>query len=628
MNSFPEGWLPQQAVLASAPFDNPDWLFETKFDGYRTLALIQSQKVKLISRNGLSFNAKYPEIVTSLQPLTDNLILDGEIVVEDSQGNSRFQWLQNREENPKKGKLKLYVFDILYFNGYDLRQIQLEHRKQILKALLPVLDTISYSEHLIGSGISFFKQAKEKGREGIIAKKRDSKYHTNLRSKDWLKIKTTQQQEMVIGGFTNPQGSRKGFGALLCGYYKNDQLHYSGKVGTGFSEKTLEELYKQLEKMQRKASPFIHPPKEPGVHWVEPKLVAQIQFSEFTESGSMRHPVYLGLRIDKNAKEVLAEFPQVDSKEFSENDFRNENTAKTAEAQIPIQMKSKVEFTNLDKVFWPIENITKGDVIAYYEAIADFILPYLKDRPESLRRNPDGIKNEGFFQKNVAGLVPDWIQTEKIQSASTQKQIEYLLCQDKETLLFLANWGCIELNPWSSRIGSLNHPDYIIFDLDPKDSPLKNTITTALKLKEILDELQVPAYIKTSGGKGLHVFIPILPEYTYEETRNFSHLISQMVVRELPEISSLERIPEKRKGKVYLDFLQNGKGKTMASVYSLRPRENATVSTPLQWDEVANSLDFKTFHIHSIPKRLQEKGDLWKDFFKERIDLKSILKQL
>lgn len=625
MKSFPEDWQPQLAVLADAPFDNPDWLFETKFDGYRALAQIQDQKAKLISRNGFIFNTKYPDIVTSLQQFTENLILDGEIVVEDAKGNSRFQWLQNWEEHPEKGKIQFYVFDILYFNGFDLRRIELEHRKKILKALLLPFENISYSEHHIGSGISFFKQAKEKGSEGMMAKKRDSIYHTNSRSKDWLKIKSKLQQEMVIGGFTNPKGSRKGFGALLCGYYKNDHLQYSGKVGTGFSEKTLEKLHRQLKIIERKTNPFVNPPKESGVHWVEPQLVVQIQFYELTESGSMRHPIYLGLRPDKDAKEVTIEFPQVDTTLFSGNDNRNQSAAPPA--MIQIQMKSKVAFTNLDKVFWPIDKITKGDVIAYYEAIADFILPYLKDRPESLRRNPDGIANEGFFQKNVTGLIPDWIQTEKIRSESTQKQIDYLLCQDKETLLFLANWGCIELNPWSSRIGSLNHPDYIIFDLDPKDSPLKNTITTALQLKEILDKLKVPSYIKTSGGKGLHVFIPVLAQYSYEETRNFSHLISQMVVRALPEICSLERIPEKRKGKVYLDYLQNAEGKTMASVYSLRPREHAPVSTPLEWSEITHSMDIQSFNIHSIPKRLQQKGDVWKDFFKEPFDLKTILQQ-
>jgi len=267
-------------------------------------------------------------------------------------------------------------------------------------------------------------------------------------------------------------------------------------------------------------------------------------------------------------------------------------------------------------------------VIAYYDSISEYILPYLKDRPQSLRRTPDGITKEGFFQKNVAGMVPKWIKTRKIKSESKEESIEYLLCQDKDTLLFLANYGCIELNPWSSRVGSLNNPDYIIFDIDPKDAPMKNIVATALKVKEVLDQLKVPAFIKTSGGNGLHVFIPVLPKYTYEQTRNFSYLVSQMVHRDLPEITSLERMPAKRKGKVYLDFLQNGKGKTMASIYSLRPREGAGVSTPLEWDEINNKLDLKAFNLKTIPKRLEKKGDLWKDFFKESINLKKILESI
>jgi bifunctional non-homologous end joining protein LigD len=386
-------------------------------------------------------------------------------------------------------------------------------------------------------------------------------------------------------------------------------------------------------------------------------MVAQIKFSEMTEANIMRHPVYLGLRPDKKASDVTLELPQVEavevpgnktSPEKDNNKTSTKGSKKASAASKPAvkadisstgvvpklsvadakSLSDKVEFTNLDKLFWPKEKITKGDVISYYNAIADHILPYIIDRPQSLRRTPDGIKSQGFFQKNVAGMVPKWIKTRKIKSDSKDEPIEYLLCQDKDTLLFLANWGCIELNPWSSRVGSLNNPDYIIFDLDPKDAPLENIIKTAHKVKEVLDSLKVPAYIKTSGGNGLHVFIPILPKYTYEETRNFSHLVSQMVHRDLPDITSLERMPDKRKGMVYLDFLQNGKGKTMASIYSLRPREGAGISTPLEWDEINESFDLKNYNFHTVPKRLKEKGDLWKNFYNDAIDLKKLLARL
>ncbi|GEP51752.1 ATP-dependent DNA ligase [Flavobacterium noncentrifugens] len=638
ISKFPDDWRPQLATLADETFDNDDWIFETKFDGYRALAQIQNSEVTLLSRNGLPFNSKYPEIAKTLESIANDLILDGEIVVEDSKGKSHFQWLQHLEEKPKQGQLKFYVFDILYFQGYDLRELELLQRKKILKAILPKLKNIVYSEHTIGNGTKAFAEAVKKNGEGIIAKKSDSKYYTDKRTKDWLKIKTDKQQEMVIGGFTEPRGGRVGIGALLCGYYDGSELKYSGKVGSGYTETILKDLRHKLDKIERKSSPFTTTPKEPGVHWVSPKLVAQIKFSEFTDTGSMRHPVYLGLRSDKNPKDVIMETPKVETenvagtKSETKKATTKKATKKPAESDKALSKElpsdTKVEFTNLDKIYFPKEKITKGDVVQYYNSVADYILPYLIDRPESLRRTPDGINSEGFFQKNVAGTVPKWIKTRKIKSDSAETAVEWLLCQDKETLLFLANYGCIEMNPWSSRIGSLNNPDYIIFDLDPKGAPMKNIVKTALKVKEILDSLSVPAYIKTSGGNGLHVFIPVEPKYTYEQTRNFSHLVSQMVHRDLPEITSLERMPNKRKGKVYLDFLQNGKGKTMASIYSLRPREGAGVSTPLEWNEINDGLDLKAFNIKTIPDRLADKGDLWKDFFKNAINLKEILSKI
>ncbi len=645
LSEFPS-WTPMLATLADEPFDNTEWIFETKFDGYRALAEINQGKVRLVSRNGNTFS-KYPEINAELENIGNDVILDGEIVAEDSKGKSWFQWLQYRGEK-KRGTLKFYVFDILYFNGFDLRKLDLLLRKKILRAVLPKLDHIIYSEHTVEKGLEAFSEAEKSGGEGVIAKKASSKYAMGKRSKDWLKIKTEKQQEMVIGGFTEPQGGRHGLGALLCGYYDGKTLKYSGKVGSGFSDAVLKDLRSQLDKLERKSAPFSDPPKEADVHWVTPKLVAQVKFSELTETNAMRHPVFLGLREDKKASEVTLELPQVEADEVpgSVTDKPqaarkvSKSKAKPAKKAVVKQklpklsvakaknLSDKVEFTNIDKVFWPSEKLTKGDVISYYDAVAEYILPYLKDRPQSLRRTPKGIKDQGFFQKNVAGMVPKWIKTRKIKSESKEEPIEYLLCQDKDSLLFLANWGCIELNPWSSRVGSLNNPDYIIFDLDPKDAPLENIILTAQKVKEVLDRLSVPGYIKTSGGNGLHVFIPVKPKYTYEQTRNFSHLVSQMVHRELPDITSLERMPDKRKGKVYLDFLQNGKGKTMASIYSLRPREGAGVSTPLAWDEIDESFDIKNYNIFTILPRLHEKGDLWKGIFDDSIDLKQVLANL
>ena len=633
--NFPTDWKPQLATLADEIFDNDEWVFENKYDGYRALIQINKGNVELVSRNGISFNSKYKQLVESFGVIKDDIILDGEIVIEDKKGNSRFQWLQYFQDSPDQGKLKCYVFDILYFNGFDLTSLELLQRKRILEALLPKTDDIIYSPHSIGKGTKALAETEKKGGEGLIAKKITSTYHVNKRSKEWLKIKVTKEQEMVIGGYTEPKGSRTGFGSLLLGYYQDGKFVYSGKVGTGFNEESLKEMYQTLKKLESKTSHFETKPKEPRAHWTKPELVAQIKYSEWTETGSLRHPVFIALRTDKKPKDVTRETPVPTDKVVQEENAEKEITkTKAVKKQTDSITKTKgfnttkVEISNPDKIFWPIEGYTKGDVIAYYDAMAQYVLAYIQDRPQSMRRNPDGIKNEGFFQKDMAGKAPSWAKTRKIKSSSKGESVEYLICNDKETLMYMANLGCIEINPWSSRVGSINNPDYIIFDLDPNKASLIDLITTAKKVKEILDSLTIKGYLKTSGGKGLHVFIPIMPKYTYEQTRNFSHIISEAVHKALPKITSLERMPNKRIGKVYLDFLQNGKGKTMACAYSLRPREGATASAPLEWDELDSKFDLKNYNIKTLPQRVKEKGDLWANFFNDAIDLKAILDKI
>lgn len=368
--TFPKEWKPQLATLTDSVFDNDEWLFENKYDGYRVLIQINKGKVELMSRNGLSFNAKYAPLVTSFETITDTMILDGEIVVEDSKGKSHFQWLQDYEDNPDRGKLKCYVFDILYFNGYDLTSLPLLNRKRILEALLPRQEDIIYSKHTVGKGTQALEKVTKQGGEGLIAKKVDSIYHVNRRSKDWLKIKVTKEQEMVIGGYTEPKGSRSGFGALLLGYYEGDKFIYSGKVGTGFNETSLQELYDVLTKLEVKTNPFIEKPKEPKVHWIKPELVAQVKFSEWTEAGSLRHPVFIALRSDKKAKEVTRELPTKTDKLVKDVTQTTQKEAHTSQGFDT----DKVAITNPDKVFWPKEGYTKGDVIAYYDAMADYVL--------------------------------------------------------------------------------------------------------------------------------------------------------------------------------------------------------------------------------------------------------------
>jgi len=642
LKTFPTDWKPQLATLGNELFNSKDWLYETKYDGYRALIMVNDGSVNLMSRNGLSFNSKYKPLVEAFGSIENNMVLDGEIVVEDNKGISHFQWLQYFAENPNRGKLKCYVFDILYFNGFDLTPLTLLQRKKILEALLPESDVIIYSGHVIGDGEKALAKIKKEGGEGLIAKKIDSVYHINKRSKDWLKIKVTKEQEMVIGGYTSPKGSRSGFGALLLGYYENGKLKYSGKVGTGFNEDSLKDLYEKLKKLERKTKPFERvPPEERNAHWVSPELVAQIKYSEWTETNSLRHPVFIALRNDKDPKDVIREQASDTDSIVEETILKTKAKPKAVAKKQPMEREEKsaqpttteagwdtdkVIVTHLEKVFWPEQKITKGDVAAYYDQMFDYLLPYIKDRPQSMRRTPDGILKEGFFQKNVADIAPDWAKTKKIKSGSTGESVEYLICNDKDTLIYMVNLGCIEINPWSSRVGSINNPDYIIFDLDPNQASLKDLVTTAKKVKEVLDSIGINGYLKTSGGKGLHVFIPIQPKYTYDQSRDFSHIISQHVHAALPEITSLERLPKNRVGKIYLDFLQNGKGKTMACAYSLRPREGATASTPLDWEELNDKkFDLKNYSIKTLPERVKEKGDLWANFFDDAVDLKAIL---
>ncbi|MGV3459160.1 MAG: DNA ligase D [Flavobacterium sp.] len=667
LKKLPSDWLPQLATLTDEVFDNEDWVFETKYDGYRSLIRINKGKVDLVSRNNLSFNNKYKPLVKAFESIKDDVVLDGEIVVEDSKGKSHFQWLQYFADNPDRGKLKCYVFDILYFNGFDLTGLELLQRKRILEALLPQSEEIIYSKHIIGKGAKALKEAEKAEGEGLIAKRISSKYVVNRRSKDWLKIKITKEQEMVIGGFTDPQGGRSGFGSLLLGYYEDGKLVYSGKCGTGFNDKLLKDLHTKLKKLEIKDSPFKTKPKERGTHFIKPELVAQIKYTEWTETNSLRHPVFIALRTDKDPKDVVREKPQATSQKLDESKAEKaiekkvakkaaseskatskktatatETASKSAKTK-PVKTtstapkysmkkgydKDKVEITNPDKIFWPDEGYTKGDVINYYDMMAQYLLPYITERPQSMRRTPNGIQGEGFFQKDMNGKAPKWAKTRKIRSKSTSESIEYLICNDKETLLYMANLGCIEINPWSSRLGSINNPDYIIFDLDPNEIGIKELVTVARKVKEILDSLGITGYLKTSGGKGLHIFIPVLPKYTYDQTRDFSHIISQFVLSALPDITSLERMPNKRKGKVYLDFLQNGKGKTMSCAYSLRPREGATASTPLLWEELDNpKFNLKDYNIKTLPERVKKLGDLWHDFFDNAVDLGKVLEKL
>jgi bifunctional non-homologous end joining protein LigD len=624
---------PMLAHIHDQPFDDIDWIFEVKWDGYRAIAEINQEEIRLYSRNGLSFLRLYPEVAEELKKIKEDVILDGEIVVLNQNNKPDFQKLQQYDNHPSLPIL-YYVFDCLSHNGKSLTHLPLLERKKIAEKVLVKSKILRYSDHVLQSGIEFFSKIIEMDMEGMIAKRAASPYLPAKRTRDWLKIKNHNTQEAIIAGYTAPRGSREFFGALILGIYMGKKLKYIGHTGTGFTSATLKEVYDMLKPLKRDNSPFdkkvvVNSP----VTWVDPVLVCAIKFTEITQEGILRHPVFLGLRIDKSAEETNT----LDAKARTTT---TKTKTQKPKAGSPSRKKKKdkqkrmvgsheVLLTNQEKLYWPDEKITKGDLIEYYDKVSRYILPYLKNRPQSLRRNPNGIKDRGFFHKDAGHDAPDWVDTASLPADGAKKKIEYILCNNKATLLYLNNLGCIELNPWNSRIGKLDNPDYMVIDLDPSDNnTFEQIIDTARVVKEILDKAGANAYCKTSGATGLHVFVPLKAQYGYDEIRDFAEIIALRTQEILPATTTVERSLNKRNGRIYLDYLQNKKGQTVASVYSVRPKPGATVSTPLLWKEVKPGLTPSMFTMHNLVKRLQKKGDLFQGVLKEAINLKKCLKNL
>ena len=620
---MPHKIKPMLASLTDNIFDDKNWLFEIKWDGYRAIAEIEKGKVDLYSRNNISFNEKFSPIVSSLTQMNYDVILDGEVVSVDENGISKFQLLQNFQRTGE-GNLIYYLFDIIYLNGYDLKKLPLIERKEILKKILPDIPNIRFSDHIENEGKALYKIAEEKKLEGILAKNKKSAYQLNKRSKEWLKLKIRKQQEAVIGGFTKPRGSRNELGALVLGAYRNGNFVYIGHSGGGFTEESLKMIRKKLNSLIRKTSPFKETPKtNMPATWVEPKIVCEVSFSEWTEEGLMRHPIYLGLREDKSPHEVFIE----KANEGTQLSNPSQESHSTNDKEIIID-NHKLKLTNLDKIYWPEEKYTKGDLINYYNKIAGYILPYLMDRPESLNRHPNGIYEKSFFQKDITQKPPDWIKTKRIYSESNDKEINYMICNDNATLIYMANLGCIEINPWFSRISKLDFPDYFVIDLDPEDISFEKVIETALVVKDVLDEMEIESFCKTSGATGLHIYVPLNAQYEYNVAKDFAHVIAKIVNNRIPEFTSLIRSPSKRKKRVYLDYLQNRAGQTLAAPYSVRPRPDATVATPLFWKEVKSGLSPKDFTIKNVPQRVEKIGDIFHKILGKGIDINKSIKKL
>lgn len=634
---------PMLTQLANAVPAGTGWLFEVKYDGYRAMTKINKNKVEMLSRNGNIFHTRYALLAKEMETVADDVVLDGEVVIEDKKGISHFQALQNYDST-REGTLKYYVYDILYLNGHRLTNLPLHQRKELLQAFFEkyAFKNIFPSQSVSKNGESFFQKQVAKGHEGIMAKQADSVYLPGKRVETWLKVKGQKMQEAIICGYTPPQNSRLYMGSLILGMYNAEgKLTYIGNCGTGFTDASLKELHDKLAKITTAKSPFEPVPKivraRGKVTWVKPKLVCAVKFQGWTGDEHMRVPVFQGLRIDKKAEDVRKE----------EELPVNSPTKPKASIKIPGKMVKKtatelqaddetltlggktVKLSNRNKLYWPKEKITKGELLDYYRRIAPYILPYLKDRPLSLNRHPNGIDAPGFYQKDMdVEQLPPWAKTAQVFSKSNNAYIDYLICNDVASLLYMVNLGCIEINPWHSKYQREDEPDYLMMDLDPGKIAFTHVVDTALVLKDICDELGIDCYCKTSGATGLHIFIPLGAKYTYDEVKTFAELLATLTHERLPKTTSVERSVSKRKNKIYVDFLQNRKGQTIAAAYSARPKPGATVSTPLDWDEVNHSLNPKDYTIFTIEKRLKKVGDLWKPVLGKGIVLEKVLKKL
>ena len=630
---MPAQLTPMLACLADRPPAGDQWLYEIKWDGVRAVCFIEDGQVQIYSRTGNRCTQQYPEL--SVLPHYINAtsaILDGEIAVLDEQGRPRFNLIQPRisvsDANSiahlsRSSPVSLFLFDLIYLDGYDLRAVPLVERKRVLSEIVEVNDRVRLSDTFRANGAEMLEAARQNGLEGIIAKRLDSKYESR-RSDNWLKVKATNEQEFVIGGFTH--GERSYFGSLILGVYENGRLRHVGQVGTGFNDRTVKELYDRMKPLIVDKSPFSGAIKNRlgrDVTWVKPELVAAIKYLEFTPDGQLRAPVFVALRQDKEPKQVVREMAGPE-----DGAARSELLPDAPEAALTIDGHA-LKFTNLRKVWFPDDGITKREVINYYDSVADLILPHLQDRPLSLKRYPNGINEEFFFQKNAAEKVPDWVRLEPIDSEHRGAPIHYIIANDRATLLYLANLACIDQNPWMSRIESIDNPDFILIDLDPLECSFDKIVEAALLVKKRLDMLELDGYPKTTGGDGMHIYIPIEPVYTYEQARSFAEILSILVIGDKPDLFTTPRaVAKRKKGRVYFDYMQISTGKTIAGPYVLRAYAGAPVSAPLNWSEVKPGLRPEQFNIRNARARFDKVGDLFAPVLNKKQRIEGALEKL
>ena len=595
-----------------------NWLFELKYDGVRALVEKRASKVRIFSRSGGDRTHVYPEIAAAAAHLPiDSCVLDGELVSLDAEGRSSFERLQRRftqtdaeaiERGRRELPVQLFAFDLLEVAGVDVRRCAIEDRKALLAELLPPSGPLGLADHLDGQGAEFYALVRERELEGVVAKRAGSSYESGERSADWVKVKVPRTVTLAIVGVVPGKGSRRALGSLMVAGLDGDRFVYVGNVGSGLGVEVTDLLERELPQRGR-GEPACEGAPDPvpqGAYFVEPEFYCEVRYTERTSAGNLRHPVFLGLRDD------------VDLSDCALPDARTV----IPEAGAPPAPEPELRITRPEKIFWPVEGYTKGDLLAYHEAVWPWLAPYLRDRPLVLTRYPDGIEGKHFYQKNAPDFTPDWVTRHTIEGT------DYFVCNDLDTLLYVINSGAIPLHVWSSRVGDLEHPDWLILDLDPKDAPFADVVTIARHLHALLDELAVPHAAKTSGQDGLHVFLPMAGQLDHTEVRALAEVLARVVVSELPEIATVTRPIASRGGKVYVDYGQNARGQLIAAPFSVRPRPGAPVSTPLRWTQVTRRLDPVRHNLATTPKRMAAEGDPFDRVLGEGIDVAAVLEAL
>ncbi|HEX7830173.1 MAG TPA: DNA ligase D [Thermoanaerobaculia bacterium] len=608
-NVFP----PMLATLAEGPPANDEgWSYELKYDGFRAIAAIVNGEIAMLSRNELDLAPRFPRIAEALTKVkSKDIVIDGEVVVLDETGAPRFQLLQN-----SGGRERLIVFDILWLDGEDLRRkTYLERRKILKKALAKPPAGISVAQTLEMSGADALKQAADGKWEGIIAKRNTSVYEPR-RSKEWLKVKSQQQQELAIIGWQPSTANENDIGSLHLAVLDGGELRYAGKVGTGFSAKLRTSLRAELAKDEIAKPPVNDAPRARDAHWVTPRLVAQVSFTEWTGDNRLRHPSFLGLRDDKSASEVVREKPMPAAKKSSSKKSSSKKSAATEESS------SRVTMTNPDRLLYPRDGFTKKDVAEYYAAVAEPMLRALADRPLSLEHWNQGIDKGSWFHQSIGKEGPDWLTVIDTPTRTTASgTARHLIVDSRDALRWLAQMSVLTVHMWSSRAESLESPDWLVFDLDPaKGKGIDQAIEAAIVMRGLLENLELPSVPKTSGKRGIHVLVPLKAGYTHEEVADFACNIAAAVTAHVPTMT-VERALAKRRGRLYLDCMQNGYGKTIVAPYSLRAIDGAPVSAPLKWSEITKKLDPLKYNIRTMPARLAKVGDLFADVFKDRVKL-------